>query len=356
MAHLFEPYTIRGTTLRNRVGVSPMQQGMAPDGKMNDWHLVHLGGLAIGGPGLIIGESTAVVPEGRIAAGDVALWSDDFIEPIARVARFVKNYGTVFGLQLGHAGRRGSMQHPGDGGQYLTAEQGAWQLEAPSAIAFAGPGTTDAPVPHELSTAKIATLVAAFAAATRRALAAGVEWIEIHGGHGYLFHAFHSPFSNRRTDAYGGSFDGRIRFTLEVVRAMRAEWPEALPFSVRISCTEYLDGGWDIDDAVELSRRLKAEGVDVIDCSSGAGSSSAGARGPAFQVPFAERIRREAGIATAAVGRITSPELAEEIVFHERADIVLLGRRFLYEPRWVMRAAEALGKPLKLPHPHGFYV
>jgi 2,4-dienoyl-CoA reductase-like NADH-dependent reductase (Old Yellow Enzyme family) len=356
MPHLFDPFTVRSLTLRNRVGVSPMQQGAAPDGKMNDWHIMHLGGLAIGGPGLIIGECTAVVPEGRIAPGDVALWSDEFIEPIARVARFVKQYGAVFGLQLGHAGRRGSMQHPWDGGQYLLPGQGGWELVAPSAIAFSGPGVTSAPVPHELSVAEIAALVRAFADGARRALDAGVQWIEIHGGHGYLFHAFHSPFSNQRTDAYGGSFDNRIRFTLEVVRAMRAVWPDALPFSVRISCTEYLDGGWEIDDAVALSRQLKDEGVDVINCSSGAGSSSAGARGPGFQVPFAERIRHEAGIATAAVGRITSPEFAEEIVFHERADLVLLGRRFLYEPRWVMRAAEALGVPLKLPNPHGFYV
>jgi 2,4-dienoyl-CoA reductase-like NADH-dependent reductase (Old Yellow Enzyme family) len=356
MARLFDPLTIRSVTLRNRVGVSPMQQGVSLDGAMNDWHLAHLGGFAIGGAGLVIGEVTAIDPAGRVTPGDTGIWTDAFVDPLERVARFVSRYGAVFGLQIGHAGRRASCAYPWDGGLALGPEEGGWPVVGPSPLAFVADYAPNSPVPHPLAVDEIRTLVRAFGDGAARARAAGVRWLELHAAHGYLFHAFHSPLSNVRTDAYGGSFDNRIRFTLETVRALRAAWPEELPLSVRISCTEYVDGGWDIDDSIELARRLHAEGVDVIDCSSGAGRSSSGPRGPGYQVPFAERIRRETGIPTATVGMITEPTHADEILYHDRADLVLIGKQFLREPRWVMRAAATLGVPQKLPLPYGHYV
>lgn len=356
MPDLFAPYAVRGVTLRNRIGVSPMQQYCVPDGAMADWHLVHLGGFAVAGAGLVIGEVTAVEPAGRITPCDTGLWDDCFIPGLARVARFVAAHGATFGLQLGHAGRRGSCRIPWEGGAPLAPGEGAWEVVAPSAIPFQTE-YADGPLPRALEIPEIERLERAFAAAAERALRAGVRWLELHAAHGYLLHAFHSPLSNRRTDRYGGSFENRIRFTLETVRAIRGVWPEELPLSVRVSCTEWLPGGWDVDDAVVLAARLRESGADVIACSSGAGKSSRNpaSREPGFQVPFAERVRAEAGIATAAVGRITEPEQADEIVRAGRADLVLLARQFLREPRWPQRAAAALDRREAVRLPDMFY-
>jgi 2,4-dienoyl-CoA reductase-like NADH-dependent reductase (Old Yellow Enzyme family) len=334
-----------------------MQQYVSVDGTMTDWHLVHLGAFAIGGAGLVIGEVSAVDPVGRVSPGDTGIWSDDAIEPLARVGRFVERYGAVFGLQIGHAGRRAGCELPWEGGLPLAREAGGWDVVGASPLPFLADYAPNSPAPHPLAADEIAALVRAFGDAARRAHAAGVRWLELHAAHGYLLHSFHSPLSNLRTDNYGGSFENRIRFTLEAVRAIRAVWPETLPLSVRISSTEFLEGGWTLEDSVVLARRLKGEGVDMLDCSSGAGRSSSGPpRAPGYMVPFAERIRRDAGIATAAVGLISEPTHAEEIVYNERADLVLIGRQFLRDPRWAMRAAQTLRHEMKLPIPYGHYV
>lgn len=354
MPGIFTPFSLRSVILRNRIGVSPMQQFISGGvGPMTDWHLAHLGGLAIGGAGLVIAEVTAVSTEGRATVADTCIWNDEVIQPLARVASFVKRYGAVFGLQLGHAGRRGSCSLPWDGSRPISPQDGGWAVVAPSALPF----DDASPTPHALSVDEIAALVTAFADGASRALMAGVQWLELHAAHGYLLHSFHSPLSNEREDAYGGSFENRVRFTREIVRSVRSVWPETLPLGVRLSCTEHMDGGWSIEDTVSLLRLLREDGVDLIDCSSGAGGGSRGAgRGPGFQVPFAEQVRKEAGIATAAVGLITEPAQAEEIITHDRADVVLMGRQFLREPRWVMRAAAELGQSIKLPIPYGQFV
>ena len=338
--HLFQPLTIKSVTLRNRIGVSPMCEYSSEDGAATDWHLVHLGSRAVGGAGLVIAEATAVSPEGRISPGDAGIWADKHIEPIARINRFIKQHGAVPGIQIAHAGRKASTPRPWEGDGQLADDAGGWPTVAPSAIAF---GDDRLKVPRAMTETDIAKAQNDFVAAAKRSLAAGVEWLELHFAHGYLAHQFLSPLANKRTDQYGGSFENRIRFALETTRAVRAVWPDKLPLTARLSCVDWADGGWDIEQSVELSRRLKAEGVDLIDCSSGAIIPDEKiSEGAGYQVPFAERIRREAGIATAAVGMITEPTHADEIIRNGRADLVLLGREFLREPYWPRTAARAL--------------
>ena len=347
--HLFQPLTIKSVTLRNRIGVSPMCQYSSDDGVATDWHLVHLGSRAVGGAGLVIAEATAVSPEGRITPGDAGIWADKHVEPIARINRFVKQHGAVPGIQIAHAGRKASAARPWEGGAHLADNAGGWPTLAPSPLPF---GDDLNKVPRAMSEADIVRVQNDFVAAAKRALATGCEWLELHSAHGYLSHEFLSPLSNQRADKYGGSFENRIRFLLETTRAVRAAWPERLPLTVRISCTDWVDGGWDIEQSIELARRLKAEGVDLIDCSSGGTVPDAKIPvGAGYQVPFAERIRREAGMATAAVGSITEPTHADEIIRNGRADVVLLAREFLREPYWPRRAARALGQKEAVPGP-----
>jgi 2,4-dienoyl-CoA reductase-like NADH-dependent reductase (Old Yellow Enzyme family) len=338
--HLFQPLTIKSVTLRNRIGVSPMCEYSSEDGAATDWHLVHLGTRAVGGAGLVIAEATAVSPEGRITPGDAGIWAEKHIEPVARINRFVKSRGAVPGIQLAHAGRKGSAARPWDGGASLTEDAGGWQTVAPSAVAFGGDLTK---VPRAMTEADIAQVQRDFVAATKRSLAAGCEWLELHSAHGYLMHEFLSPLTNQRADNYGGSFENRSRFLLETTRAVRAVWPDKFPLTVRLSVIDWMPGGWEIEDSIELAKRLKAEGVDLIDCSSGGTMPHAKIIvGAGYQVPFAERIRREAEITTAAVGQITEPTHADEIIRNGRADLVLLAREFLREPYWPLKAAKVL--------------
>ncbi len=352
MAHLFESFTVKSVTLRNRIGVSPMCQYSSEDGLATDWHLVHLGSRAIGGAGLVIAEATAVAPEGRISPGDAGLWADKHIEPLARINRFIKQHGAVSGIQIAHAGRKASAALPWQGGAHLADDAGGWPTLAPSAVAF-GEGLNK--VPRAMTAADIAQTQADFVATAKRSLAAGYEWLELHFAHGYLGHEFLSPLANFRTDSYGGSFENRIRFVLETTRAVRAVWPENLPFTARLSCSDWVEGGWDIAQSVELSRRLKTEGVDLIDCSSGGAVPQAKIPvGPDYQVPFAEQIRREAGIATAAVGMITAPKQADEIIRTGKADLVLLAREFLRDAYWPAHAAKVLGHAGRVPPPEPY--
>lgn len=342
MADLFSPLTLKSITLRNRIGVSPMCMYSAENGYANDWHFVHYGARAAGGAGLIIGEATAVSPEGRITPGDLGLWEDGQVEPLARIVSFMKSQGSVPGLQIAHAGRKASADLPWKGGAHLPNNAGGWTPIAPSAIAFGGDLNK---VPQEMSLADITRVQAKFVATAKRALAAGFEWLELHSAHGYLSHEFLSPISNHRTDQYGGNFENRIRFTLETARALRAVWPEKLPLTARISCTDWVEGGWTVEESVELSRRFKTEGFDLIDCSSGGMVGHAKIPvGPGYQVQFAERIRREAQIATAAVGMISEPAQADEIIRTDKADIVLLARAELNDPHWPLHAAKTLGR------------
>jgi 2,4-dienoyl-CoA reductase-like NADH-dependent reductase (Old Yellow Enzyme family) len=352
MSHLFAPLTIKSITLRNRIGVSPMCMYSSEDGVANDWHLVHLGARAAGGAALVIAEATAVSPEGRISPGDAGIWADKHLEPLARINRFVKGQGAVPGIQLAHAGRKASAARPWDGGGHLAEDAGGWPVIAPSAVAFGAPLHK---VPHAMTEAEIARVQVDFVAAAKRALAVGYEWVELHSAHGYLAHEFLSPKSNHRTDRYGGGFENRIRFLLETTRAVRAVWPDNLPLTVRLSCTDWVEGGWTIDESVELSRRLKASGVDLVDCSSGGGVADAKIPvGPGYQVPFAERIRHEAGIATAAVGMITEAAQADAIVREGRADLVLLARGILNDPNWPLHAAKTLGQTAALKPPRQY--
>ena len=336
---LFDPLALRGVTLRNRIAVSPMCQYSAVDGFANDWHLVHLGSRAVGGAGLVVMEATAVEPRGRITPFDMGIWKDDHVDFLARIARFLQSQGAVAGIQLAHAGRKASTARPWDGGKLLGESEGGWQPVAPSAVAF----HEGDPAPHELSVDEIHGIVEAFAAAARRALAAGFQLVEIHAAHGYLAHEFLSPLSNQRQDQYGGSLENRMRFALETVEAVRAVWPQNLPLFVRISSTDWVPGGWDIADSVELARCLKPLGVDLVDCSSGGSSPAQQVQlGPGYQVPFAERIRREAGIRTGAVGLITSAQQAEQILHEEKADLILLAREFLRDAYFPLHAAREL--------------
>lgn len=349
MPHLFDPLTIQSITLRNRIGISPMCMYSSNEGVANDWHLVHLGARAAGGAGLVIAEATAVSPEGRITPGDAGLWNEKQMEPLARITRFVKQHGAVAGIQLAHAGRKASAARPWEGGAHLSDADGGWPTLAPSALPFGG---DLGKVPQAMTPADIQRVQSDFVAAAKRALAVGYEWLELHSAHGYLAHEFLSPISNQRTDQYGGSFDNRIRFLLETTRAVRAVWPGQLPLTVRVSATDWVEGGWTVDETVELARRLKAEGVDLIDCSSGGSVPHAKIPNtPGYQVSFAERVRREAGIATAAVGLITEPKQADEIIRNGQADLVLLARASLRDPHWPLHAAKALGHSDRLKPP-----
>lgn len=341
--HLFDPLPIRSVTLRNRIAVSPMCQYSATDGRAGDWHLVHLGARAAGGAGLVVFEATAVEPRGRISPADLGLWEDAQVEPLARIVRFVEGQGAVAALQLAHAGRKASVRAPWDrGGAPLPPSEGGWIPVAPSAAAFA-PGHS---VPAALDAGAIREVVRAFAAAARRAEAAGFRAIEVHAAHGYLLHQFMSPLSNARQDDYGGGFENRTRLVREVVAAVRAAWPERLPLLVRISATDWAPGGWDVDEAVELARALEKLGVDLVDTSSGGLVPNASVPvGPGYQTAFAERIRREAGVMTGAVGMILSPEQADHVVRCGQADVVLLAREMLRDPHFPLRAARTLGHP-----------
>jgi 2,4-dienoyl-CoA reductase-like NADH-dependent reductase (Old Yellow Enzyme family) len=343
MSALFSPFTLRGLTLKNRVVISPMCQYSAVDGRTTDWHLVHLGRFALGGAGLVIAEATAVADEGRITHGDTGLWRDDQIDGFARIAAFLKANGSAAGVQLAHAGRKASSQRPWHGNGPVDGSDRArgeepWQTLAPSAI----PVAEGWPAPREMTKAEIRGVVDAFAAATKRALRAGFDMIEIHAAHGYLLHEFLSPWSNKRQDEYGGDRAGRMCLPLEAVRAVRAAWPVERPLFVRVSATDYVEGGLTVEDTVVFARELKALGVDVVD------ASSAGITGPAtnakipryygHQVPFAERIRAEAGIATMAVGLIVAAWQAEAILRASRADLIAVAREALYDPNWALHA------------------
>ena len=344
--NLFTPLTVRDVTFRNRIAVSPMCQYSSVDGLATDWHLVHLGSRAVGGAGLVMTEAAAVEARGRISPADVGIWKDEHIAPLERIARFLREHGAVAGIQLAHAGRKASTRRPWEGGGSVPEAAGGWPTVAPSAVPF----EPQDPAPIELSHAGIHSIVAAFVEAARRALRAGFQVVEIHGAHGYLVHEFLSPLSNRRTDEYGGPFENRIRFALEVTQAVRRAWPLDLPLFLRISATDWVEGGWTPDESVELARRVGPLGVDLVDCSSGGSAAHAKVPlAPGYQVPFAERIRREAGILTGAVGLITTPQQADEIIRSEKADLVLLAREFLRNPYFPLDAAQALGAEIDPP-------
>jgi len=346
--HLFQPLTLRSITLRNRIGVSPMCQYSATEGVANDWHYVHLGARAVGGAGLVIVEATAVAPEGRITPGCLGLWNDHQIEPLVRIAHFVKAHGAVAGIQIAHAGRKASAALPWNGGAHLSAAQGGWETIAPSALAFGG----ELPkVPRAMTETDILSVQNNFVATAKRALAAGFELLELHAAHGYLFNSFLSPLTNHRTDHYGGSFENRVRLLLNTTRAVRQVWPDHLPLAVRISAIDWKEGGWQIEDSIALAKLLKAEGVDLLDCSSGGVVPDAKiAVKPGYQVPFAEQVRQGANLATAAVGFITEPQQADDIVRQGQADVVLLARQFLRDPYWPAHAARTLGYKISPPN------
>jgi 2,4-dienoyl-CoA reductase-like NADH-dependent reductase (Old Yellow Enzyme family) len=346
-APLFSPFQLRSVEFHNRIGVSPMCQYSSEDGFANDWHLVHLGSRAQGGAGLVTLEAAAVLPEGRISPADLGIWKDEHIPNLRRIAEFIHTQGSRTGMQLAHAGRKASTASPFEQWPTTVApSEGGWQPVAPSAVAFA----PDYPMPAALDASGIKAVVDGFRHAARRALEAGFDFVEIHAAHGYLLHEFLSPLANHRTDAYGGSFDNRIRFALEVVDAVRREWPERLPLFVRISATDWADGGWNPDESVELAKRLREHGVDLVDASSGGLVPNAKIpAAPGYQVEFAARIRREAGIATAAVGLITEPAQANTIVAEGEADFVFLARAMLRDPYWPVHAAAALEEQTSWP-------
>jgi len=350
MSKLFSPLKLRDLTFKNRVFVSPMCQYSAEEGMPTDWHFVHLGSRAAGGAGLVIAEATGVSPEGRISPWDTGIWSDAQADAFGRIVRFIKSQGAVAGIQLAHAGRKASTDAPWRGGKPLAREAGGWQPVAPSAIPF----DQGHPVPREMTTTDIDKVVADFVAAAKRALRAGFEVLEIHAAHGYLLNEFLSPLSNRRTDDYGGSLANRMRLPLRVAEAVRSALPSGLPLFVRISATDWTEGGWDLPQSIELAKRLKDAGVDLIDCSSGGNAPRARIPlEPGYQVPFAEAIRRDAGVATGAVGLITEPMQAEQIVATGRADAVLLARALLRDPYWPLHAADALGAEVDWPVQYG---
>ena len=346
MSQLFTPVRIREVDFKNRIFVSPMCQYSSEDGLPTDWHFVHLGSRAVGGAALVMVEATAVTPEGRISPWDSGIWSDEHAQAFRRITRFVEDQGAVPGIQLGHAGRKASTDAPWRGGGAIPEEKGGWRPLAPSAIPFA----EGSPEPREMTTGDIEGVVEGFARAARRSLEAGFRVIELHMAHGYLLHQFLSPLANRREDAYGGPFENRVRLPLEVAEAVREAWPEELPLFVRISATDWVEGGWSLEDSVKLARRLGEIGVDLVDCSSGGVVPNAKIEvRPGYQVPFAEVVRREAGVLTGAVGLITEPQQAEEIVASGRADVVLLARQLLRDPYWPLHAARALGVDVPWP-------
>ena len=344
--HLFTPLKLRDVEFRNRVFVSPMCQYSSENGLPTDWHLVHLGSRAVGGAGLVMTEATAVMQEGRISPVDLGIWSDAHGEALSRIARFIKAQGAAAGVQLAHAGRKASTAPPWDGGGAIAPDRGGWTPVGPSPVAF-GPNS---PVPHELTHEEIGRVVERFADAARRAQRAGFDVLEIHAAHGYLLHEFLSPLTNKRTDQFGGSFENRIRLPMTVVARIRGVWPLSLPLFMRISATDWVEGGWSLPDSVELARRLKAAGVDLIDCSSaGAVPDAKVPVGPGYQSPLAAAVRKEARIPTGAVGMVTSPEQAEQIVATGQADVVLLAREMLRNPYWPLMAAQKLGASVQWP-------
>ena len=346
MSHLFEPLKLRDIELKNRIGIPPMCQYSATDGVAADWHFVHYGSRAVGGAGLMIVEATGVLPEGRISPGDLGLWNDAQIAPLSRIADFARGQGCVAALQLAHAGRKASVGLGWQAQRSLTAAEGGWTTVAPSALSF-GEGYA---LPQALDAAGIGRVVEAFAAAARRARAAGFDLVEVHAAHGYLLHQFLSPLSNRREDDYGGSFDNRTRLLRQVVQAVRNEWPQNLPLLVRLSATDWVDGGWTADETVAVCGLLREMGVDLIDVSTaGLVPTARIPVGPGFQTEFAARVRAEAGVPTAAVGLITAPAQADHIVRSGQADLVLLGREVLRDPYWPLHAAAALGQTTAWP-------
>lgn len=351
---LFTPITIRGVTFRNRVAMSPMCMYSAKDGYANDFHLVHLGSRAVGGVGLVVVEATAVTADGRITPNDVGIWTDDHMEPLARIARFLEAQGAAPGIQLAHAGRKASCAVPWQGGASLkTTAEGGWPIVGPSPLPF----SEGDPLPRELDERGIGSYIEAWGAAGRRALAAGFKVIEIHAAHGYLLHQFLSPLSNRRTDHYGGSLENRMRFLLRVAEKLRTIIPEHLPLFVRISGTDWVDGGWDIEQSVVLCKQLQERGVDLIDVSSGGTVPDAKipvARG--YQVPFSHRIREEVGIRTGAVGMISDPQYADGIITSGQANLVFLARELLREPYWAIKAQHALEEQPAWPVQYGYAV
>lgn len=345
-AHLFTPLEIRGVRLRNRIVVSPMCQYSCEDGLANDWHLVHLGSRAVGGAGAVIAEATAVTPEGRISPEDLGLWNDGQVEPLTRIFRFLESQGCVPGIQLSHAGRKAAVAPPFKGGRPLGLHEGAWTVDGPSPVPY-GDGYQ---IPRTLAPKDIRGLVAAFGAAARRARDAGARILELHAAHGYLLHQFLSPLANQRHDAYGGSFENRTRLLREIVEAARREWPEDLPLFVRVSVTDWVEGGWTVEDSVALAHQLQPLGVDLMDCSSGGIIPKVSIPvGPGYQVPLAERVRRKSGLLTGAVGLITEPTQADEIIRSGQADLVLLGRELLRDPYWPIQASRQLGWTLAPP-------
>ena len=346
MPHLFDPLALRGLTLPHRILVSPMCQYSSTDGFATDWHFVHLGSRAVGGASLVFTEATAVTAEGRISPRDLGLWRDEHVSELSRIVRFIHDQRSAAGIQLAHAGRKGSTSPPWEGLTGVPAESGGWQPIGPTAEAF----TPGYPLPRAVDIREIPAIVEAFKAAARRALACGFDVAEVHAAHGYLIHQFLSPLINTRTDRYGGSFDNRVRLCVEIVDGVRSVWPERLPLFVRISATDWAPGGWDLDQSVELARRLRDRGVDLVDCSSGGAVPHAKMEiAPGYQVPFAERIRREANVATGAGGLITSAAQADAVVREGRADCVLLARELLRDPYWPLRAARELEQPLPWP-------
>ncbi|HET6844979.1 MAG TPA: NADH:flavin oxidoreductase/NADH oxidase [Candidatus Angelobacter sp.] len=347
MSYLFEPLRIRGVEFPHRIFVSPMCQYSCQNGLANDWHLVHLGSRAVGRAAAVIAEASGITPEGRISPDDLGLWSDAHAEALQPVFAFIARQGSIPGIQLSHAGRKASTAAPFKGGKPLSVSEGGWgPIPAPSAIPFGAGYQT----PHELTQPEIASIVAAFATAAGRAKDAGAKVIELHGAHGYLLHSFLSPLSNQRTDAYGGSFEGRTRIVREVVTAVRRVWSDEYPLFLRISATDWTEGGWTVEESIELIRLLKPLGVDLVDCSSGGNIAHAKIPvGPGYQVPFAERIRREADIMTGAVGMITEPAQADQIIRNGQADVVFLARQLLRDPYWPLIAARTLGHDIQWP-------
>jgi len=348
MPSLFSPLTSRGLTLPHRIVVSPMCEYSSRDGFANDWHLVHLGSRAVGGAGLILTEAAAVTADGRISQHDLGIYDDAHVEMLARIFAFAAAHGAAAGMQLAHAGRKASTVEPWNGGGPLAVSDGGWQpIWAPSPVAF----REGWQVPRAMGTGDIAVMVRAFADAARRVLDAGGTVVELHAAHGYLLHEFLSPLSNHRTDEYGGAFDGRMRFLREVVDAVRGVWPERYPLLVRISATDWVEGGWTPEDSVALARDLKGRGVDAIDCSTGGNVAHAQIPvGPGYQVPFAERVRREADVLTAAVGLITDPHQAEQILQSGQADLIVMARQLLRDPYWPLHAAQTLGDKAPVPN------
>ncbi|HET6226532.1 MAG TPA: NADH:flavin oxidoreductase/NADH oxidase [Bacteroidia bacterium] len=346
MPNLFSPLKIRSIEFKNRIIVSPMCQYSSKDGFANDWHLVHLGARAVGGAALVITEAAAVSPEGRISPSDLGIWSDEHIPFLKRITTFIEEQGSIAGMQLAHAGRKASHTPPWTGGKVVSEQDGGWQTVAPSALAF----SEGEPVPQELSIEEIKTIVNDFKRAAARALKAGFKVIELHAAHGYLVHEFLSPYSNKRTDKYGGSFENRISFLLELIAAVREVWPLELPLFVRISATEWTEGFWTENDSIKLAAILKEKTVDLIDCSTGGNIPHVKIPlVPLYQVPFAEQVKKQSGLLTGAVGLITTPHEANEIIETGKADVVLLARELLRDPYFPLRAAHELNMEISWP-------